>query len=151
MAKKGHFLLGVLVGGAAAIGATLMLTPKTGKELQSKLVDLGDDLMDRAQDYYYLASETAADLKDDAKRHMNRVHDYASDWQDNASDIKEQAKAQFDEKTADLKSQFGDSLEVGQEDFDDIVIDGKSAFGQAKDEAVTAASETVQKVTTEDE
>lgn len=149
MAKKGHFLLGVLVGGAAAIGATLMLTPKTGKELQSKLVDLGDDLMDRAQDYYYLASETTADLKDDAKLHMNRVHDYASDWQDNASDIKEQAKAQFDEKTADLKSQFGGSLEASQEDFDDIVIDGKSAFGQAKDEAA-AAVETVQEEVTED-
>ncbi|MEJ1329743.1 hypothetical protein QY895_01735 [Latilactobacillus sakei] len=42
---------------------------------------------------------------------MNRVHDYASDWQENALDIKEQAKAQFDEKTADLKSQFGSSLE----------------------------------------
>ena len=59
----------------------------------------------------------------------------ASDWQENALDIKEQAKAQFDEKTADLKSQFGSSLEPAAEDFDDIVIEGKSAFGQAKDEA----------------
>ncbi|MEJ1300500.1 YtxH domain-containing protein [Latilactobacillus sakei] len=134
MAKKG-FLFGVLVGGAAAIGATLLLTPKTGKELQNKLVDLGEDAIDRAQDYYYLMNETAADLKGEAKFHMNRVHDYASDWQENALDIKEQAKAQFDEKTADLKSQFGSSLEPTAEDFDDIVIEGKSAFGQAKDEA----------------
>ncbi|KRM24422.1 YtxH domain-containing protein [Latilactobacillus graminis] len=138
MTKKGHFLLGVLVGGVSAIGATLMLTPKTGKELQAKLVDLGDDLMDRAQDYYYLASETATDLKENTMVHLNRVHDYASDWQDNAADLKDQAKIQFDEKTADLKSQFGSNIESGQEDFDDIIIDGKSAFGEAKDEVTDA-------------
>lgn len=150
MAKKG-FLLGFLVGGAAAIGTTLLLTPKTGKELQAKLADLGDDLVDRAQDYYYLLSETADDLKTDAKVHMNRAQDYANDWQDNAADIKEQAKARFDEKTADLKSQFGSSLDNAQDDFDDIVIDGKSAFGQAKDDlATTVAADTESTESTEE-
>ena len=42
MAKKG-IIFAVLVGGAAAIGATLLLTPKTGKELQNNLVDLGEE------------------------------------------------------------------------------------------------------------
>ncbi|SPC37062.1 YtxH domain-containing protein [Latilactobacillus fuchuensis] len=147
MAKKGHFLLGVLVGGAAAIGATLLLTPKTGKELQAKLADLGDDLADRAQDYYYLMSETAEDLKNGAKVHVNRAQDYANDWQDNAIDIKEQAKAHFDEKTADLKSQFGSSLDPTKDDFDDIVIDGKSAFGQAKDDLVETAETVAEEAT----
>ena len=135
MAKKGHFFLGFLIGGASALAATYLLTPQTSDELKQQFKRRKDQLADRAADYYDFAREVSADWKDVAT-------DAVSGIKDKIAPATEGDLSDFDDQTAALRDELTQTPEVAANDaFDDIVLDGKSAFAQAKDDEPPVADE----------
>lgn len=124
--SKSKFLLGMVIGGAAAFGATMLVTPKTGAQIKRKLVDLSDDTLDRVQDYYYYLADATEDLRDELAEGVQELKAQATDFKLSKQDHFENFKTATEELRTDLKN----TVENGE--FDDILIDGKSAFGQAK-------------------
>ncbi len=121
MSKVTSFILGSIVGAAAALVATSLLAPDTVEELTSNIKSKSNELKDKA-----------ADLKDKAE-------DKVSD-----NDVLDNLKTKFDNSTDLIKSQLqslpkqavNDDSELT--DFDDIVIDDTEAFGknEAKNDEV---------------
>lgn len=154
--SKGHFFLGLVLGGAAAIGAALLLTPETAEEIKKSASANSRKLKNRATELYEIADDATADWREDAARKVNRVlneHEGLHFAVDTSSKAVQQFKETFQDATEQMKSQFGDVSnqlkssfeetkdEADQLDFDDIVLDSQSAFQEAKDEAIDAAAE----------
>ena len=122
---KGHFLLGLLGGGAAAAVATRLLAPESGDEIRQNVNEKLDHLRDRMSDY--------ADFEDDDLAAFDDVDgSVPSDLNaDTATDDAVQAE---DATTA----------ETGTDDYPDINVDGQSAFAEAKDETETTPTDTTE-------
>lgn len=111
---KGHFLLGVLVGGAAAAVATRLLAPESGDEIRQSVNDKLDQLRDRMSDY--------ADFEDDDLAAFDDVDgNVPSDLNTATDDTADAAKTD----------------ETATDDYPDINVDGQSAFAEAKDDVAT--------------
>lgn len=110
---KGHFLLGLLVGGAAAAVATRLLAPESGDEIRNNVNEKLDRLRDRMSDY--------ADFEDDDLAAFDDVDGTVPSDLNTATDTDDTAET--DAPTAD--------------DYPDINVDGHSAFAEAKDETTT--------------
>ncbi|KRK40275.1 YtxH domain-containing protein [Loigolactobacillus bifermentans] len=122
---KGHFLLGLLVGGAAAAVATRLLAPESGDEIRQNVNEKLDHLRDRMSDY--------ADFEDDDLAAFDDVDgSVPSDL--NADTATDDAVQVEDATTA----------ETGTDDYPDINVDGQSAFAEAKDEAETTPTDTTE-------
>lgn len=50
--SAGMVLLSFLLGGMVGAGVALLLAPKSGRETRQRIMDLADDVRDRAEDYY---------------------------------------------------------------------------------------------------
>lgn len=121
---KGHFLLGVLVGGAAAAVATRLLAPESGDEIRQSVNDKLDQLRDRMSDY--------ADFEDDDLAAFDDVDgNVPSDLNTATDDTVDAAKTD----------------ETATDDYPDINVDGQSAFAEAKDDVAT--DETTAETTTD--
>ncbi len=64
----GHFLIGVLVGGALGALAGLLFAPKPGKELRSELKEKGGEIFNDAKEVYSDAGAKARTIIDEAKQ-----------------------------------------------------------------------------------
>ena len=151
MAKKGHFLLGLIIGSAAAVSASMLLTPETAADLKKKVADKCDDFKERAMDLYQVADETTASWREDAAAKVEQVlndheglqsavstsSEKLAQLRDNFQGTTDQLKSQFGDASQQLKSSFEetkDSFTEDNDDFDDIVLDSPSAFQEAKDD-----------------
>lgn len=151
MAKKGHFLLGLIIGSAAAVSASMLLTPETAADLKRKVADKCDDFKERAMGLYEVADETTASWREDAAAKVEQVlnehqglqsavstsGEKLAQLRDNFQGTTDQLKSQFGEASQQLKSSFEetkDSFDQDNDDFDDIVLDSQSAFQEAKDD-----------------
>ncbi|MFT8410407.1 MAG: YtxH domain-containing protein [Schleiferilactobacillus perolens] len=148
MAKKGHFLIGFLIGGAVAFATASLLAPKTGAQLTDKLKKKGTDGKDRAMDYYHYASDLTDTLRDQAGDKIEDLKSTFAALKDNMAvhntldQADEADRAAFDAETDDIGDALTAAGEDSDQDFDDIVIDGKSAFEAAKENADADQSQT---------
>ncbi|WP_125767459.1 YtxH domain-containing protein [Lapidilactobacillus wuchangensis] len=151
MAKKGHFLLGLIIGSAAAVSASMLLTPETAADLKKKVAEKCDDFKERAMDLYEVADEATASWREDAAAKVEQVlneheglqsavstsSEKLGQLRDNFQGTTDQLKSQFGDASQQLKSSFEetkDSFDQDNGDFDDIVLDSQSAFQEAKDD-----------------
>lgn len=67
MSKSKNFVLGFVLGSAAAIATTYLLTPQTTTELKRKLREGKDQISDRAADYFEYAKDATGDLRNSAE------------------------------------------------------------------------------------
>lgn len=130
MSKSKHFVLGFIVGSAAALATTYLLTPQTTSELKRKLKNGKDQISDRAADYFEYAKDATGDLRSSAEEFVTGLK----------TKIEKPAPFDLDDydaATAEVRDAvtFTDDTE-DEDNFDDIVVDGKSAFAQAKDAGV---------------
>lgn len=137
MSKSKNFVLGFILGSAAAIATTYLLTPQTTSELKRKLRDGKDQISDRAADYFEYAKDATGDLRSSAEEFVTGLKTKIEKPQPLDMD-------DYDAATAEVRAAVtDDDDEDDDENFDDIVVDGKSAFAQAKDagEAEAVAEE----------
>lgn len=150
MAKKGHFLLGLVIGSAAAVGAALLMTPETAADLKKKANEKCNQMRERAVDLYEVADETTASWREDAAVKVDQVlkqheglqsavstsGEKLAQLRNNFQGTTDQLKSQFGDATQQLKSSFEETKDGLNEDndFDDIVLDSQSAFQEAKDD-----------------
>ncbi len=67
--KSSGFLVGAIIGGAAAATAALLLTPKSGKKMRADLMNQLDDVSEgRASELAGIAQSKGNDLNDLAKQ-----------------------------------------------------------------------------------
>ncbi|MFT9039594.1 YtxH domain-containing protein [Schleiferilactobacillus harbinensis] len=147
MAKKGHFLIGFVIGGAVAFAAATLLAPKTGAQLTDKLKKKSAGGKDRAMDYYRYATDLGDSLRDQAGDKIEDLKATLADLTGSINAKHEEAmkpdRDAFDAATDALGDDLGQAEDnADDEDFDDIVIDGKSAFEAAKESADADQSQT---------
>lgn len=80
--KTGGFLLGAVIGGAAAAATALLLTPKTGKQLRKELNDQLDGLLDATNEYTEYAKQKGTELSRTAKEKVNALSEQATEMKD---------------------------------------------------------------------
>ncbi|PWF99598.1 hypothetical protein [Levilactobacillus bambusae] len=105
MAKKG-FLLGLVLGGAAAYAAYRSMDASRRQEINDKARDHYNDLKDRAVDYAFYASDALDDFKDVV---ANRTADFkanAADWRANMENDADKAAHTVAEKGSETSTQF---------------------------------------------
>lgn len=135
MAKKGHFLIGFVIGGAVAFAAATLLAPKTGAQLTDRLKKKSGAGKDRAMDYYQYATDLTDSLRDQAGDKIEDLKETFANFKDsmNAKHSSPADKEAFDAATDALGDDLTQAEDNADEGFDDIVIDGKSAFEAAKE------------------
>lgn len=140
MAKKGHFLLGVVIGSVAAASAAYLFAPEKAEDLRKKAAKKQQTAKDSALKLYHAADEATADWRSDAAKKVATVlndHEGLQTALSSSSEKLQQLKQEFQGATDQMKDQLDDvseqlksSFEETKDaaDFDDIVLDEKSAF-----------------------
>ncbi|MFZ2847937.1 MAG: YtxH domain-containing protein, partial [Trichococcus flocculiformis] len=90
--NKGGFVLGAIIGGAAAAITALLFAPKPGKELRDDITEEVNNLLDTARDYADIAVEKSNEFMDVAK-------ETTEDIKINLKDTTSSIKTQFSETT----------------------------------------------------
>ncbi|BDR56672.1 YtxH domain-containing protein [Xylocopilactobacillus apis] len=80
MSKTSSFILGFMMGVGTVVATTKFLTSETGKAIQDRLGEMGDDLKDRVSDYYDYADSTAEDIKESA---LNKWDEFSDRFKNN--------------------------------------------------------------------
>lgn len=65
--SAGMVLLSFLLGGVVGAGVALLLAPKSGRETRQRIMELADDVRDRAEDYYEHAKSGVSSTLDKGK------------------------------------------------------------------------------------
>src|SRR5690606_34115315 len=115
MSKKGGFLLGAILGATAAAATTLLLAPKSGKELRSDLSDQADKAKGTAKDYSQIAKEKGTEMRDVA---MSATEDIKISLKDTANKMKSQMSSNsqgLKDNLDDIKSEVKDAAEQVKE------------------------------------
>ncbi|KRM54329.1 YtxH domain-containing protein [Lacticaseibacillus sharpeae] len=135
MSKSKNFVLGFVLGSAAAIATTYLLTPQTTTELKRKLREGKDQISDRAADYFEYAKDATGDLRNSAEEFVTGLKTKIE--KPEPLDLDD-----YDAATAEVRAAVTDDDDDEEdENFDDIVVDGKSAFAQAKEASEAAAED----------
>ena len=71
--QQGHFLMGLLIGGALGALAGILFAPKSGKELRSDLKEKGTEVLKDAKEMYADASTKAQEIIDEAKHQAKEL------------------------------------------------------------------------------
>lgn len=108
--KTGGFILGALIGGAAAAATALLFSPKSGKELRAALADKADELKDQLVDYTDIAIEKGIELSSVAKA---STEDIRVKLQDQASQFKDTVT----KSAVNLKEEVANTVSKVQENF----------------------------------
>ncbi len=140
MSKSKHFVLGFVLGSAAAIATTYLLTPQTTGELKRKLRDGKDQITDRAADYFDYAKDATADLRSSAEEFVTGLKTKIDKTEPLDLD-------DYDAATAEVRAAVTEADDEADDNFDDIVVDGKSAFAQAKAAAEAEAEDATETAT----
>lgn len=122
------FLVGLTLGGAAAMVAYYLLTDEQKAQLKQKVKDTSVNLKDQVIDYALYAQDAADDL-------INNADQYKEDAQAKVQTASDKIKAQkdqmvdhfsndhFEEQTASIREQLASAVEDKDDTSDDIVID----------------------------
>lgn len=122
------FLVGLTLGGAAAMVAYYLLTDEQKAQLKQKVKDTSVNLKDQVIDYALYAQDVADDL-------INNADQYKEDAQAKVQTASDKIKAQkdqmvdhfsndhFEEQTASIREQLASAVEDEDDTSDDIVID----------------------------
>ena len=78
-ASGGSFMMGLLTGVAIGAGLGLLLAPKTGAELRSRLSARAGDLADTASDAYRRVADRAGDFASRGREAGREMFDKARD------------------------------------------------------------------------
>lgn len=96
---EGSFVIGAIIGGAAAAIAALLFAPKPGKELRRDISNEFHSMVDTAHDYADIAKEKGYEVVDAAKE---TTEDIRVSLKDKTSSI----KGQITDTTKNLKGDF---------------------------------------------
>lgn len=131
MAKReGGFVLGAIIGGAAAAVTALLFAPKSGKELRRDIADEFDHLMDTVYDYRDIAVEKSSELVEVAK-------ETTDDIKVSLKDTTHNLKNQLSETSHKLSDDFKKAKDEVNRSVDDIKVKAIDA----KDMATVIAEE----------
>lgn len=113
MSKFGSFVFGVVVGAAASLVATTLLTPDTVEELTDSVKNQTKDLKDKALDLKNQAESKVSSVSGETLDNLKKKYDNSTDL------IKSQLQS-FPKQVVNDDSELTD--------FDDIIIDDTEAF-----------------------
>lgn len=108
------FLLGTVVGATVAGLTTLLLAPKSGKEVRGDIKDRTDKTKDQAKEYVNKAKDKGMELKDN-------VSQKSDDYMNKASASYEQ-----------LSNQAGENMDKAGENLDKIKKEAKETADKVK-------------------
>ncbi|MGP6139653.1 MULTISPECIES: YtxH domain-containing protein [unclassified Jeotgalibaca] len=137
--RDGGFVLGAIIGGAAAAITALLFAPKSGKELRQDITNEFDDLMDTMYDYkdiavekgselVEVAKETTDDIKVSLKDTSSHLKTQYAETKDKVSEDFRKAKTEVDKSVADVK----ESAAVGKDVATEIVGEAKEKTANEK-------------------
>ncbi|MDE1549705.1 YtxH domain-containing protein [Jeotgalibaca caeni] len=138
--RDGGFVLGAIIGGAAAAITALLFAPKSGRELRKDIADEFDNLMDTAYDYRDIAMEKGNELVEVAK-------EATDDIKVSLKDTTHNLKSQLSESS----SKITDDFKKAKEEVNRSVEDIKVKAADAKDMATVIAEEGKEEVKTVNE
>lgn len=120
MGKKTGFILGAIIGGAAAAGAALLLSPKSGKEMRVELLEQLDSLSDgKATEYKDLAKRKSEEYEWVGETLHQRVDQAKLTSQEALEQFKERANAvskDFEATTKPLIEKPEEVIQLGTSD-----------------------------------
>lgn len=114
------FVLGAIIGGAAAAITALLFAPKPGKELRQDIADEVHNLMDTAQDYADIAKEKGYEMVDAAKETTEDIKvtlkDTTGNWKSQITDTAKNLKGDFRKAKSEVDSAVMDDSQVRMDD-----------------------------------
>ena len=128
--KQGGFVLGAIIGGAAAAITALLYAPKSGKELREDISNEFDDFMDTMYDYKDIAVEKGSELVEVAKE---TTDDIIVSLKDTSSHL----KSQYNE----TKGKVTEDFQKAKTEVDKTMADVKEAASVGKDVATEVVEE----------
>lgn len=138
MAKReGGFVLGAIIGGAAAAITALLFAPKSGKELRQDIADEFDNVMDTVYDYRDIAVEKGTELVEVAKE---TTDDIKVTLKDTTQNLKSQLSETSDKVAHDFKK-AKDEVDRSVEEIKDDATVAKDVAVEVAEEAKTEVEE----------
>lgn len=131
---KGSFIVGALIGGAAAYTAAYLYAPKSGRELQEELVGKAETAKEVALDYLEIAAEKSKDLKAVAQDASKEIKDSVKETSDQlAAQIKMDAQILKD-SLSDVRAGIPGSKERLKANLEEAAIETKYAASMLKED-----------------
>lgn len=138
--RNGGFVLGAIIGGAAAAVTALLFAPKSGKELRQDISNEFDDFMDTMYDYkdiavekgselIEVAKETTDDIKVSLKDTSSQLKSQYTETKDKVAQDFRKAKTEVDQAVADIK----DSATVGKDIANEVVEEAKAEASKTEE------------------
>ena len=107
---QGHFLMGLLIGGALGALAGILFAPKSGKELRSDIKEKGSEALKDAKEIYADANTRAKEIIEEAKHQAKELKREADRHFSEARQKAQEFFAHGDKKEAEAgESEKGDT------------------------------------------
>lgn len=121
------FLIGLTLGGAAAVAAYYLLTDEQKEQLKQKARETKEDLREQVIDYALFAQDAATDLLDNADQYkedaQEKVHSAGKKLKEHKEHVVDHfSNDNFEEQTASIREQLASAVK-DEDSSDDIVID----------------------------
>lgn len=118
--EEGSFVLGAIIGGAAAAITALLFAPKPGKELRQDIADEVHNLMDTAHDYADIAKEKGNEMVDAAKETTGDIKvtlkDTTGNWKNQITDTAKNLKGDFRKAKSEVDTAVMDADQAAKYD-----------------------------------